>query len=165
MSASARLNLPFLSAGQAQKEFYHNEALQTLDLLAAAAVEEATRSDPPPAPTVGSCYIIGSSPTGEWAGRTDSVAGYTSGGWRYIPPIEGMTAYVKSAGVWACYRSGVWELGAVRGNSVVLEGLQVLGSRLPAIAGPSGGATVDAESRATIDRILAALREHGLIES
>ena len=165
MSASARLNLPFLSAGQAQKEFYHNEALQTLDLLAAAAVEEATRSDPPPAPTVGSCYIIGSSPTGEWAGRTDSVAGYTSGGWRYIPPIEGMTAYVKSAGVWACYRSGVWELCAVRGNSVVLEGLQVLGSRLPAIAGPSGGATVDAESRATIDRILAALREHGLIES
>ena len=165
MSASARLKLPFLSAGQAQKEFYHNEALQTLDLLAAAAVEEATRSDPPPAPAVGSCYIIGGSPTGEWAGRADCVAGYTSGGWRYIPPIEGMTAYVKAAGVWACYRSGVWEVGRLRGNRLIVDGVQVVGGRLAAIAGPSGGATVDAESRVAIDQILAALRGHGLIET
>ena len=133
--------------------------------MAAAAVEEAARSDPPPTPTVGSCYIIGSSPTGEWAGRTDCVAGYTSGGWRYIPPIEGMTAYVKSAAVWACYRSGAWELGGLRGTNVLVDGVQVVGSRLTAIAGPSGGAIVDAESRAAIDQILAVLREHGLIES
>ena len=165
MSASARLNLPFLSAGQAQKEFYHNEALQSLDLLAAAAVEETPRPDPPPAPTVGSCYIIDISPTGEWAGKTGCIAGFTSGGWRYISPIEGMVAYVRSVGVWACYRSGAWELGELRGNSLVLDGVQVVGSRLAAISGASGGATVDAESRATIDQILAALRQHGLIES
>jgi hypothetical protein len=50
MSGSARLNMPFLIPGQAQKEFFHNEALQTLDLVAAAAVEEGPRSDPPPRP-------------------------------------------------------------------------------------------------------------------
>ena len=111
-------------------------------------MEEAARSDPPPTPTVGNCYIIGSSPTGEWAGRTDCVAGYTSGGWRYIPPIEGMTAYVKSAAVWACYRSGAWELGWLRGTNVLVDGV-----------------IVDAESRAAIDQIRGALREHGLIES
>ena len=36
MSGTPRLDLPFLSAGQAQKEFTHNEALQTLDLIVAA---------------------------------------------------------------------------------------------------------------------------------
>ena len=81
------------------------------------------------------------------------------------PPIEGMVAYVRSVGVWACYRSGAWELGELRGNSLILDGVQVVGSRLAAISGASGGATVDAESRATIDQILAALRQHGLIES
>ncbi len=43
MAATPRLALPFLTAGQAQKEFYHNEALQTLDMVAAAAVEDGLR--------------------------------------------------------------------------------------------------------------------------
>jgi hypothetical protein len=43
--------------------------------------------------------------------------------------------------------------------------MQVVGSRLAAIPGPSSGATVDAEGRAAINQILAALRQHGLIES
>ncbi len=40
MNASQRLALPFILPGQAQKELFHNEALQTLDLVVAAAVEE-----------------------------------------------------------------------------------------------------------------------------
>jgi hypothetical protein len=165
MSGSARLNLPFLSAGQAQKEFCHNEALQTLDLVAAAAVEEGPRSDPPSSPAVGACYIVGTSPTGEWAGRAQCLAGYTSGGWRFITPQPGLTAYVKSTDTWACYRSGIWEIGTLRGASLVVGGDQVVGSRLDAIAGPSGGATVDAEGRTAINQILAALKQHGLIDT
>ena len=48
MSGTPRLALPFLSPGQAQKEFTHNEALQTLDFLIAGAVEEAPRPAPGP---------------------------------------------------------------------------------------------------------------------
>lgn len=165
MSASARLNLPFLSAGQAQKELTHNEALQTLDLLTAAAVEEAPRSEPPPTPAIGSCYIVGSSATGDWTGKEQCLAGFTSGGWRYVAPLEGMVAYVKATGVWATYRPEGWEFGALRGDSLIIGGAQVVGSRLAAIAGPSGGTIVDAESRAAIDEILGALRLHGLIDS
>lgn len=165
MSGSARLNLPFLSPGQAQKEFFHNEALQTIDLLTAAAVEEAPRSDPPATPVIGSCYLIGTSPTGDWAGHGQCIAGYTSGGWRFVPAVEGMSAYVKAAGLWAQYRSGAWELGVVRGNALNLGGSQVVGNRLAAITEPSGGANVDSEARSVIDAILAALRQHGLIES
>ena len=114
---------------------------------------------------MGACYLVGSSPTGEWAGKSKCLAGYTSGGWRLIQPLEGMSAYVKTTGTWANYRSGAWELGTLRGASLVLDGLQVVGSRLAAIAGPTGGTNVDAEARGSINQILAALREHGLIES
>ena len=78
---------------------------------------------------------------------------------------EGTSAYVKATGVWANYRAGAWELGTLRATNLVLGGSQVVGARLAPIAGPSGGANVDAESRATINQVLAALRQHGLIES
>jgi hypothetical protein len=157
--------LPFLSVGQAQKEFFHNEALQTLDLLVAAAVEEAPRSTPPSSPSVGASYIVGASPTGAWAGKSQHLAGYTSGGWRLVPPLEGMSAYVKANGTWANYRSGAWELGTLRGTNVVLGGVQVVGARLAAISAPVGGANADVEARTTISQILASLRQHGLIDS
>lgn len=114
---------------------------------------------------MGVCYLVGSSPTGEWEGKSKCLAGYTSGGWRLIPPLEGMSAYVKTTGTWANYRSGAWELGTLRGASLVLDGLQVVGSRLAAIAGPNGGTNIDAEARGSINQILGALRQHGLIES
>ena len=54
---------------------------------------------------------------------------YSSGGWRAITPLEGMTVYVKSASQCARYRSGTWEMGIVRGSSLVLGGTQVVARR------------------------------------
>lgn len=164
MSGTPRLNLPFLSPGQAQKEFTHNEALQTLDLMVAAVVEEAPRDDPPISPVPGQCYIVGPTPTGAWSGKAQAVTGYTSGGWRFVEPVEGMSVYVNADGIVATFRQGAWEMGVVRGSSVVIAGDQVIGPRLPGIAPASGGSTVDAEARSAISAVLAALRQHGLIE-
>jgi hypothetical protein len=165
MSGTPRLALPFLSAGQAQKEFFHNEALQILDMVVAAAVEEEPRDVPPDSSAQGICFIVGSSPTGAWAGKVHNLACYTSGGWRFLPPIEGMCVYVKATSVWATYRAGAWETGVVRGSSLVLGGQQVVGGRLVGIASPAGGATVDTQARDAIHNILVALREHGLIDA
>jgi hypothetical protein len=165
MSATPRLALPFLSAGQAQKEFTHNEALQTMDIMLAAAVEEPPRTTPPASPAIGACYIVAAAPTGAWAGKPQCVASYTSGGWRFVAPLEGMSAYVRSASVWATYRLGAWELGVVRGASLVLGGQQVVGGRAAAIPSASGGTIVDSQARSTIDQILMAMRQHGLIET
>ena len=164
MSSTARFGMPFLSPGQAQKEFFHNEALQTLDVLVAAAVEELPRNSPPSSPVLGECYIVGSAPTGIWAGRTACLAAFTSGGWQFLPPLEGMLVFVRSAAASAAYRAGAWEIGQLRGSNVILDGLQVVGSRAAAIASPSGGTTIDAQARSTLDQILTALREHGLID-
>lgn len=165
MSATPRLSLPFLSVGQSQKEFVHNEALQTLDLLVAGAVEEPPLASPPTAPEPGSGYIVGDGASGAWAGNDGCVAGWASGGWRFVEPIEGMRLAVRSAGVDATFRNGAWELGAVRGAAIFIGGEQVVGARQPAIPAPSGGSTADIEARAALVQMLSALRAHGLIES
>ena len=163
MSGTARLQMSLLTTGQSQKEVTVNEALQTLDVLTAGAVEEGPRQDPPASPDVGSCYIVGSSPTGEWAGKPQFVAAFTGGGWRLLPPIEGMSLYVKADGQWASYRANTWEIGTLRGSSLMIGGQQVVGQRSAAIADPAAGSTIDVEARAAIGDILGALRQHGLI--
>ena len=163
MSATPRFALSFLSAGQAQKEVTVNESLQALDLLVAAAVEQEPLADPPASPALGACYLVDASPTGGWAGKPQAVAGYTSGGWRFIQPVEGLSVFVKSTAQFAFYRSGDWEMGVVRGSTLLIGGQQVVGNRVAAIASPTGGSTIDPEARSAIDAILVALREHGLI--
>lgn len=163
MSSSPRLGLPFLSVGQAQKEYTHNEALQTLDLVVAAAVEEPPLASPPANPALGTCYIVAEDATDVWAGKSQCVTGWTSGGWRFVTPVEGMRMYVRSTGTWAIFRNGAWEIGQVRAAAVVIGDEQVVGNRAGAIASPAGGTTVDGEARAAIDAILEALRQHGLI--
>jgi hypothetical protein len=164
MSGTPRLALPFISPGQAQKELMHNETLQLLDIVVAAAVEEEPRAAPPTDPALGACYIVAPAATGEWAGEDHSLAAFSSGGWRYVPPIEGMSVFIRATGKWALFRAGAWELGALRGSSLLIDGQQVVGPRGAAIAAPSGGSTVDVEARAAVGNILAALRGHGLIE-
>lgn len=110
MSATSRLAFPFISPGQAQKELYHNEALQLLDVLVAAAVEGLPTAAPPATPTIGLCYIVGGSSSGDWSGRAQQLAAYTSGGWRFIAPRDGMSALVRSSG-------GTAVTGAARGKS------------------------------------------------
>jgi hypothetical protein len=165
MNATPRLSLPLLSAGQAQKEIFHNEALQALDTLVEGTVEEPPAPAPPASPAPGACYIVGESPTDAWAGIPQCVAAWTSGGWRFIQPFEGMAFYVRSAGSWAVYRGATWEIGMLRGDALIIGGQQVVGPRAAAIASASGGAAIDAEARAVLDQILNAMRQHGLIET
>ena len=163
MEHSQRLALPFITPGQSQKELFHNEALQMLDLLVAAAVEEAPRDDPPPSPVAGSSYIVGSAPTAEWAGRQSCLASFTAAGWRFVEPIEGLQAWVKATSIWAAFRAGAWELGSLRAERLMIDDLQVVGARLGAVPDPTGGSTIDAEARSAIAAMLQALRGHGLI--
>ena len=139
--------------------------MQTLDLLVGGAVEELPRTVPPTAPALGACYIVEAAATDAWAGKDGCIAGWTSGGWRFVEPLEGMRFLVRTTGIDAMFRDGAWELGAVRGSALLIGDRQVVGDRVAAIASPSGGTTIDAEARAAVSAILAALRTHGLIES
>jgi hydrogenase maturation factor HypE len=75
-----------------------------------------------------------------------------------------MELYVRSSAILAAYRGGAWEMGVVRGSNLTIGGQQVIGPRAAAISDPVGGTQVDAEARAAISALLAALRQHGLVQ-
>lgn len=163
MNATERLSLPMLIPGQAQKEFFHNEALHILDAIVAGAVEEPPRDEPPATPASGQCYLVGGSPAGDWSGYSGHVAVFSEAGWRFVAPVAGMSLLVKSTGTFATSGPTGWEVGTLRASRVILEGEQVIGPRAEPIAAPAGGSTVDAEARLTLEQILSVLRQHGLI--
>jgi hypothetical protein len=161
--STARHALPLIAPGQAQKEVSHNEALAALDLLVQPAVSGVGVNVPPDAPVEGECWIVGPTPSGAWSGHTHALAGWTAGGWRFAAPREGMAVWIGGTAGCARYTEGAWVTGTLHGERVMLNGVPVVGAQRPAIASPTGGATVDAEARAALGAVLAALRTHGLI--
>lgn len=163
--STLRLGLPLLAAGQAQKELWHNEALALIDLASNAGVEALGAATPPATPEAGRAWVLGETPTGAWAGHAHALAGWTAGGWRFVAPFEGLSVWVVAEKLHATYADGRWVAGDVRARRVLVGGVPVLGPQRPAITPPAGGGTVDAEARAALDQVLAALRAHGLIAS
>lgn len=160
---TARLRLPMIRPGQAQKELSHNEALAIIDLLIDAQVAGFALNTPPASPGLGAAWVVGSAPSGAWAGQAGRLAGWTEGGWRFVMPVEGMAVWVSEAAVIARFSGGAWILGDITGSRVVIDGVRVVGPRQPAVANPTGGTTIDTQARATLATLLAALRNHGLI--
>ncbi|URW75459.1 DUF2793 domain-containing protein [Sphingomonas donggukensis] len=160
---TARFALPFIQPGQAQKEMTHNEALASIDIALHAGVVAAGIDVPPASPAPGACWIVGDSPVGAWSGHARMLAGWSDGGWRFVPPCEGMTAWVAADARRLLFRNGSWAVGPVAADILTVGGHAMLGAPVAAIAGPAGGATVDAEGRSTIAAILSALRHHGLM--
>lgn len=72
-------------------------------------VENQTTNAPPGSPAVGVAYIIGSSPTGAWAGKAAQVAVCeVTGTWTYYSPTAGYSAYDKSNGIDYEYTGSAW---------------------------------------------------------
>lgn len=142
--ATPRLGLPLLFAGQSQKEVTVNEALATIDLLLPGAVEGVI-SVPPTAPVSGNCWIVGSGPSGAFSGRTGQLAGLSEGGWRFVTPVSGMRVYDREAAAIRVF-TDEWLLAA-------------------SPSAPVGGAVIDTEARATLEALVAALRQLGIIST
>ncbi|MEH3123000.1 MAG: DUF2793 domain-containing protein [Sphingomonas phyllosphaerae] len=162
---SARLALPLLAAGQAQKELWHNEALALLDIAVQASVEEIGRDAPPASPQPGQCWIVGTAPSGAWSGQAGAIAGWTAGGWRFVAPRAGLRAQHLPSGQMASCDGKTWRIGEVRAARLLVDGTQVVGARAAAITVPTSGATIDAELRACVETILIMLQTHGLIDA
>lgn len=160
---TARFGLPFIQPGQAQKEVFHNEALVLIDSAMHPAVETRGDNVPPSNPIVGQGWIIGVAPTGDWNGRSENLARWTAGGWRFLEPVEGMQIWLRNAGKFARWTGSEWRDGELVGDALVIAGQTVVGAQQTTVDDVTGGTIIDEEARAAITSILAALRSHGLI--
>ena len=141
-TATSRFGLPLLFAGQAQKEFYFNEAISLADILLHPVVQGETETTPS-SPMEGDCWIVGPQPAGAFADHAGYLAGYQSGQWLFAAPREGMRAFDVSMMAERRYDGG-W-------------------TTPPVIAAPSGGSVVDVQARAVISSLLAALLGSGIL--
>ncbi len=160
---SSRLALPFIVAGQSQKEVTHNEALVLADLLIQSVVVDVAPAMIPATPALGQCWIIGAGAAGPWLGRDGYLACWTEAGWRFSAPFAGMEVHNLATGLTVRRTGSNWVQGNVTATSISIAGNQVVAARQAAIANPASGSTVDSEARLAVVSILTALRTHGLI--
>ncbi|WP_454796354.1 DUF2793 domain-containing protein [Novosphingobium lindaniclasticum] len=143
-SASARFSLPFLYAGQSQKEVFVNEALARCDMLLHPAIEGETDL-PPPSPSEGECWLVGMEASGAWNGQAGTLATFQGGNWMFVKPRDGMRVFDLST------RQEQLFWGSWRKASLPVE--------------PLGGSTVDVQARAVIGQLVAALQALGIFPS
>lgn len=139
-------DLPYLFAGQAQKEAFVNEAFARADALLQPVVLDELAA-PPAAPAAGDCYLVAEPATGGWTGHDRAIALWAENQWLFLPPREGARVFDLAAAAFASFSAS--------------EGWQ----RTEPPALPSGGATQDSEARAAIVQLVARLHQAGIFSA
>jgi hypothetical protein len=116
MNETPNLNLPFIMPAQAQKHVTHNEAIRALDAVVQLAVLDRDLAAPPAVPTEGQRYIVATSPTGPWAGRTGQIAAWQDGAWSFFQPKEGWLAWVGDEDKVCAFDGSGWVLAGSGGS-------------------------------------------------
>ena len=141
-SSTPLIGLPLLIAGQAQKEFFVNQALCLLDALHPRVVR-ASLDEPPAAPADGESFRITAPAIGDWAGRENHIAVRIGGDWHFVSPQEGMQLFDRAEGCMLLFRAA-WHQCAAPEE-------------------PAGGNVIDLEARAAIAALTEALITAGVL--
>jgi len=147
---TAKLQLPFLAAGQAQKHVTVNETLTRLDALVQLCVVSATTGAEPGSPNDGEVYILPSGKTGDaWGAMTNgALAYYRDGAWEEIAPREGWIAFVRDADAAMVFAGSVW---APLSSALHVSATDRVLGRASAGAGAAEEITCTAAGRALLD--------------
>lgn len=124
---TARLELPYLAAGQMQKHVTLNEALTRLDALVQTLIVSRTTVAQPSGPEEGALYVLPTGRTGaDWITRAvGTLVRADMGGWVEVSVQDGLIALVQDADELIVRAGGDWvALGARIG---ALQGLSRLG--------------------------------------
>jgi hypothetical protein len=114
VTTTPRLALPYILAQQAQKEVTHAAGLNRLDALVQPLVQQVGLNTPPGSPADGQCWIVGSSPTGAWAGQANKLAQRIGGAWAFHTPFVGLVVFDAATLARRVWNGGIWALLAPR---------------------------------------------------
>ena len=84
MSETINNKIPFVPENTTDPAAGLNEALNTIDPLLQLAVLTVGSNSAPGSPANGDRHIVGTSPTGAWAGQANKLAQYLDGAWRFF---------------------------------------------------------------------------------
>lgn len=118
MTTTGNLGITLLEQGQSQKEVTVNEALTILDAVIGGGIIDKDLATPPVSPATGARYIVAASPTGAWSGKAKNIAYYFNGGWRFIPPSEGVFVWVNDEDTMYVYDGSAWTASVGAGNKL-----------------------------------------------
>ena len=113
MSETYQFSLPLVAAAQAQKHVTVNDALSRLDAVAQLRVTSTALATAPGSPIDGQAYVVAGSATGVWAGHEGDVAVFLNGGWIFIPPLEGWSAWNEASSSRLLFDGQDWHEGGV----------------------------------------------------
>ena len=160
MPQTSRYNMPFLQAGQAQKEITHNDALVIIDTLMQLAVESRHAGDL--GATRGTSWIVPANAADVWAGHDGQIATFDDAGWSFVAPLDGCIAFVRDEAAFISFAGGqwrdAWTVPALTTGAVTIQGVA------PAqIVAPVAGAIIDQEARTALGAVITLLRAVGLV--
>jgi hypothetical protein len=109
------------------------ELLAQIDLLGASVpyykAQSVGSNTPPGSPVAGDQYVVGTSPTGAWAGQAKNIAGWTGSAWQFTAPAGGWHAYSVATNLQYAYVAGSWQLtdgvASVAGNTGTVTAAQL----------------------------------------
>lgn len=98
-TAPARLSATYLA--ERTRELVERQRILDAGVAIYAALTVGANT-PPSTPAADDLHVIGTTPTGAWAGRAGYLAIWSGTAWLFTAPDEGMHAYDKSLGkIWA----------------------------------------------------------------
>ena len=123
MATTNHLAITLVEQSQAQKEITVNAALTRLDAMLNSGAKSRSTNTPPGSPAAGDVYIVGSAPTGAWAGQAGKIT-YFDQLWKFITPLQGAMLWVNDEGLklvfngssWAIYTPGAASYNDLAGN-------------------------------------------------
>ncbi|TSJ64619.1 DUF2793 domain-containing protein [Starkeya sp. 3C] len=84
-------------------------------------VQSLGTNAPPGAPVTGDLYVVGTAPTGAWAGQANNLAQWTGSAWLITAPQRGTTVVSVATGKTYIWSGGAW--GVYVPPSPFIEGL------------------------------------------
>ena len=114
MTTTPRLALPYILTQQAQKEVTHAAGLNRLDALVQPVMQQIGLNTPPGSPADGACWIVGTGPTGAWAGQANRLAQRIGGAWAFYAPFVGLVVFDAATLTQVGWNGSVWALGSPR---------------------------------------------------